>query len=412
MHIAALFFLILLAATAPAEEWPAWRGPRGDGTSTETGVPLRWSTTENVAWKTPIPGIGHSSPIVVGDRVFLGSYVEDGGKRSLFCIDRQTGKIAWERVVLTAPPERKHKWNSHASSTPATDGRHVWIPFLKAPDIWLVCYDMDGKEVWRSSPGTFKSVHGFCSSPILHNDLVILNCDQDDVAFIVAYDKATGKERWRSDRPNRTRSYCAPLIVQAAGKTQMVLTGSLCVASYDPSTGKQHWIIDGPTEQFVASPVFAEGLFFITGGYPQHHFMGIRPDGTGNVTQTHVAWHDKGDAKTVSYVPSPIAHGRHFFVVSDVGVASCLDAKTGNCIWREPLGRHHWPSPVSAENRLYFLDDDGNTFVLQAGPEFRLLEKNPLGEECYASPAISGGRIFIRTMSHLWCVGPAARPPR
>ncbi len=397
--------ILALLATSPAEDWPAWRGPRGDGTSRETGIPTRWSATENIAWKTPVPGIGHSSPIVMGDRVFVTTFIEDGGRRALLCLDRRTGKTLWERVVLTSPPERKHKFNSHASSTPATDGEHVWVTFLQDPDIRVACYDMGGKEVWRASPGTFKSVHGFCTSPTLFRDLVILNCDQDDIAFIVAYDKATGRERWRTDRPNRTRSYCAPLIVETAGRTQMVLSGSKCVASYDPATGAQHWIIDGPTEQFVASPAFAEGLFFITGGYPQHHFMGIRPDGSGNVTATHVAWHDDSDFKAVSYVPSPIAHGPHFFVVSDVGVASCLDAKTGKVRWREPLGRHHWPSPVAAEDRLYFLDDDGNTFVLGAKPNFELVAKNPLGEECYATPAISRGQIFIRTTAHLWCIG-------
>lgn len=408
MTIAPTFALALAIAPAAAEDWPSWRGPRGDGTSRETNVPIRWNATENVAWKTPVPGTGHSSPVVIGDRVFLTSYLPEGDKRCLFCIDRRTGKITWERVVLTSPPERKHRYNSHASSTPASDGRHICVPFLKTPEIWLVCYDLDGKEIWRTSPGTFKSVHGFCSSPLLHRDLVILNCDQDDVAFIVAFDRATGKERWRADRPNRTRSYCAPLVVEAAAKTQMVLSGSKCVASYDPATGKQHWIIDGPTEQFVASPVYAEGLFFITGGYPQHHFMAIRPDGTGNVTHSHVAWHDNGDPKAVSYVPSPIASGKYLFIVSDGGVASCREAKTGKPIWREPLGRHHWPSPVSANNRLYFLDDDGNTFVLDAAPKFRLIEKNPLGEECYASPAISGGQIFIRTMTNLWCLGVAS----
>lgn len=399
--------LALLALSAAAEDWPAWRGPRGDGTSTESGIPTEWDTTRNVAWKAPIPGIGHSSPIVAGDRIFLTAFIEDGGKRAVLCLDRKNGKTLWERVALAAPPERKHKFNSFASSTPATDGNHLWVSFLEAPHIRLTCYDIDGNEIWRQSPGTFSSVHGFCSSPVLYEDLVILNCDQDDVAWIVAYEKATGKERWRTDRPNRTRSYCAPLIAQAAGKTQMVLSGSKCVASYDPATGKQHWIVDGPTEQFVASPVFAEGLFFITGGYPQHHFLAIRPDGSGNVTDSHVAWHDDSDFKAVSYVPSPIAHGPHFFVVSDVGVASCFDAKTGKLRWREKLGRHHWPSPVSAEDRLYFLDDDGNTFVIKAAPDFDLIAKNSLGEECYASPAISRGQIFIRTTAHLWCIGNA-----
>ncbi|MBI5395643.1 MAG: PQQ-binding-like beta-propeller repeat protein [Verrucomicrobia bacterium] len=400
------------AMAAEASDWPCWRGTRGDGVSDETRLPVRWSATENITWKTALPGWGHSSPAIWGDRIFLTTYVEDGGKRQLLCLDRRNGKLLWERVVLASPPEKKHKFNSFASSTPATDGQRVWVPFFQAPDVQLACYDMDGKELWRKSPGTFKSVHGFCSSPLLYKDLVILNCDQDDLAYIVAYEKTTGKERWRIDRPNRTRSYCAPLIVKAAGKMQMVLSGSKCVASYDPDTGRQHWLLDGPTEQFVASPAFESGIVFITGGYPQHHFMGIRPDGTGNVTGTHVVWHDNSDFKAVSYVPSPIAHNGRFFVVSDVGIASCLDAKTGKSLWREQLGRHHWPSPVRVGDLLYFLDDDSNTYVIKASPKFELVAKNPLGEaeaSCFASPAISRGQIFIRTMQNLYGIGPALK---
>lgn len=392
------------AVAIQASDWPCWRGPGRDGASDEKNVPIRWSATANVAWKAPIPGWGHSSPIVCGDRVFVTSFVEEGEKRVLFCLDRRNGKALWERVILTSPPEKKHKLNSYASSTPATDGQRVWVAFLQAPDIRLVCYDMDGKELWRCSPGTFNSRHGYCSSPTLYQDLVILNCDQDDVAWIGAYEKTTGKERWRTDRPNRTRSYCAPLIVEAGGRTQMVLSGSKCCASYDPATGKQHWLIDGPTEQFVASPVFADGMFFITGGFPEFHLIGVRPDGTGNITNTHIVWHDTR-AEFVSYVPSPIAHGRHFFLVADKGIASCWEAKTGKQMWAQRLGRHHSASPVSAEGRLYFLDDDGQMFVFKAAPTFELISKNELGEECYASPAISRGQIFIRTLHNLFCIG-------
>ena len=392
----------LLAASAWAGEWPCWRGSRGDGVSEEMNVPIRWSGTENVAWKVAIPGSGHSSPIVWGDRVFVTTHVEQGNRRVLLCLDRLSGKTLWEKTVVTAKPEKKHNLNSFASGTPATDGQRVWVAFLQAPYIVVACYDMDGKELWHKSPGTFASVHGFCSSPVPYKDTIILNCDQDAVACIVAFDKATGTERWRTDRPNRTRSYCTPTIFQAAGKMQMVLSGSKCVASYDPDTGRQHWLVDGPTEQFVAGVVFADDIFFVTGGFPDLHIVAIRPDGKGNVTDTHIAWRD---TKGVSYVPSPIAHGNYFFVVANGGLASCFEAKTGQRMWQEKLGRHHSASAVSAGGNLYFLDDDGKMFVVRAGPKFELITKNELGEECYASPAISRSQIFIRTLGNLYCIG-------
>ncbi len=392
----------LLATSAFAGDWPCWRGPRGDGVTDETNVPLRWSATDNVAWKVPIPGWGHSSPIVCGKRVFVTTYVEDGNRRVLMCLDRSSGKALWEKTVVTAPPEKKHNLNSYASGTPATDGKHVWSAFLQASDIIVTCHDIDGNEVWRKSPGTFSSVHGFCSSPVLYKDMVILNCDQDAVAWIVAFDKATGAERWRTDRPNRTRSYCTPTIFQAAGKKQMVLSGSKCVASYDPDTGKQHWLVDGPTEQFVAGVIFTDDMFFVTGGYPELHIIAIRPDGAGNVTNTHIAWRG---TEGVSYVPSPVAHGHYFFVVDDRGQGSCFEAKTGKRMWKQKLGRHHSASAVAAGGHLYFLDDDGRMFVVKAGPQFEVLARNDLGEECYASPAISDGQIFIRTLGNLFCIG-------
>jgi hypothetical protein len=396
--------IVVLAGLARAEEWPSWRGPRGDGTSTEAGVPIRWSAGENIAWKVPIPGKGHSSPIVWGDRVFVTTCLESEKKRVLLAVDRRDGKVLWNRVVLAAPLERKNELNSYASSTPATDGRLVYVSFLESPKIQMVAYDMEGKEVWRRSPGDFNAAHGFCSSLTLFKDMVILNGDQDAKAFIVALDKATGEERWRVDRPNRTRSYCPPLITEAGGRTQMVLAGSKCVASYDPGTGKQFWIVDGPTEQFVASMVYTDGLFCMTGGYPSLHILGIRPDGDGNVTGTHVAWHER---KNPSYVPSPIAAGKWFYVISDSGMLSCIEARTGRYAWQQQVARHVSSSPVSAAGNLYFLDDDGLTMVVKAGPTFEVVSKNALGEPCRTSPAISRGRIFVRAIGNLYCIGAA-----
>jgi outer membrane protein assembly factor BamB len=395
--------LILFTTGIRAEQWPEWRGPRGDGTSSETNLPIHWSSTENVCWKVPIPGKGHSSPIVWDDRIFLTTCLENERKRLLLCLDRSDGRLLWQREVLTAKLEPKHSLNSFASATPATDGKHVWVAFLQYPDMQVACYDFEGNKIWQHSPGQFYSIHGFCSSPVLYKDLVILNGDQDAEAWIVALDKATGAERWRADRPNRTRSYCTPLIIDAAGKKQLVLSGSKCVASYDPDTGKQIWIIDGPTEQFVSSLVFTDNVVFLTAGFPTYHLMGIRPDGTGNVTHTHVLWHDK---RAADYVPSPIAHGKYVFFVNDNGAAAgCIVAKSGERMWTHRLGRHFSASPVSAGEYLYFLDDDGNTIVLKAGAKFERVSQNGLGEECHASPAISHGQIFIRTVQHLYCIG-------
>jgi len=398
----------IAADALPADYWPQWRGPTLDGHSREKNVPLRWSRTENVAWKVPVPGAGHSSPIVWQDRIFLTTCIEKELKRRLLCFSRADGRLLWSRDILTAPLERKHPLNCYATGTPATDGRYVFAAFLAAPDVWVVCCDLDGNEIWRKSPGRFYSMHGWGCGPILYKDLVILNCDQDaprgQQAYIVALEKATGRERWRIDRPNKIRSYCNPLIVRAADRMQMVLTGSRCVASYDPDTGAQHWLIDGPTDQFVASPVYADETFFITGGYPTLHIMGIRPDGSGNVSATHVRWHQRTGA---SYVPSPIAFDKYFAVVSDEGLCTCVEARTGRRVWSRQLGAHHRPSPVCAEGRLYFLADNGDMFVLRAAPELELLATNSIGEDCFASPAISRGQIFIRSTTSLWCIGKA-----
>jgi outer membrane protein assembly factor BamB len=398
--------LLLLTAAARAEEWPGWRGPRGDGTSEETAIPVHWSATENVVWKAAIPGTGHSSPVVWGDRVFLTACIEKEQKRELLCLDRRSGKLLWERVVLTAPLERKHPLNSYASSTPATDGKHLWVSFLAYPRMVVVCYDLNGTEVWRASPGEFHSVHGFCSPPVLYKDLVTLNGDQDAMAYIVALEKETGKERWRADRPNRTRSYCPPLVIDAAGHKQLVLSGSKSVASYDADTGKQIWVIDGPTEQFVASLVYRHDLLCLTAGFPTYHLMGIRPDGEGNVTKTAVAWHhDYGKRPEVPYVPSPVAFGDCFAVVSDGGWATCVQIETGKRVWRGRLGGHHSASPVAAGGYLYFPADDGTTYVLRAGPTFEVVARNDLGEDTRSSPAVSHGQLFFRTLGHLYCIG-------
>jgi outer membrane protein assembly factor BamB len=397
-----LWMLLALAGLARAEDWPQWRGPRLDGTSAETNVPLHWSGTSNVLWKTPLPGLGHASPIVAGSRVFTVSAVPESQERVLLAIDRESGKLLWQRGVLKAPLERKHALNSHASSTPACDGESVFVAFLDVNQMLVAAYDLDGKQQWVVRPGKFSSMHGFCSSPILHQDKVILNGDHDGDGYLVALDRGTGKELWRTERPNKTRSYCVPLIHDIAGRTQMILTGSKCTASYDPNNGKLHWILDGPTEQFVASPVYSErdDLVLITAGYPEYHTLAIKADGNGKVGAEKIAWRTK---KGAVYVPSPIIDGDYFFIISEAGIAHCFETKSGKILWQERMGTHH-ASLVSAEKRIYFLNDDGVTHVVEAGPEYRLLARNELGERTFASPAISGGRLFIRGDKHLFCI--------
>jgi outer membrane protein assembly factor BamB len=436
----AAIVLLLCATTLRAEDWPSWRGPRLDGSSLEKDLPLKWSVSkdkktneeklENIAWRTPVAGNGHSSPIVYGDHVFVTTCLLKEQKRMLLCLDRRDGKILWEREAAISPLEFRHKLNSYSSATPATDGKLVYVAFLRLrkktdndgppakprekspispdliPEMVVIAYDFKGEKVWEKVPGRFYSRHGFCSSPILYKDKVILNADQDAEAYIVALDKSTGAEKWRIDRPNRFRSYCVPLIVEAGGKTQMVLTGSQSVTSYDPDNGAPIWNIKGPTEQYVASLVYGDGLLFMTAGFPDYHNLTIRPDGVGDITKTHIHWHEsKTKAKNASYVPSPLAVGKFFYMISDLGYLSSFDSQTGKRSFIEQLGRHHSGSPVLAGGHVYMTDDDGITYVLKGNGAFDVVSRNPLNDECYSSPAVSHGQLFIRTTNYLYCIG-------
>ena len=405
MKLGILCFLTL-SGSLLAEDWPMWRGPRLDGTSFEKDMPTQWGATENVAWRTALPGAGHASPIVYGDKVFVVAADEKTDERLLLCLDRAQGAIIWKAVVIKAPPERLHQLNSRASSTPATDGERVFGTFLDGDQVVVAAHDFAGKQLWLQRPGPFSSMHGFCSSPIIYQDKVIVNCDHDGDGYIVALRRTDGHELWRIARPNNTRSYCVPIIREIAGRTQMVLSGSKCVTSYDPETGKLHWIINGPTEQFVASLVYNEGanLFFLTAGFPQHHILAIRPDGSGDVTESHILWRT---TKGAAYVPSPITMGDYFVVTSDSGVAHCFDAKTGAILWQERLGEQH-ASLVGANGLVYFLNDNGVMHVVRLGPKYELVARNEIGERTFASPAFSGGQIFLRGESNLFCIGKRA----
>ena len=390
----------LILPTVAEETWPSWRGPRGDGSSPDQAVPLEWSVKEHTVWKTPLPGKGHASPVVWQDHVFVVTAVED--RRELICLDRATGKKKWAAIVLTSSRERIHRRNSLASSTPVTDGTHVFVSFLDGKEMHVAAYDFEGKKQWEKRPGVFSSVHGYCSSPILWKDKVIINGDQDGDSYIVALEKKSGKEVWKTMRANRTRSYCTPVIWTIEGRNQMVLSGDKTVASYDPDTGKRHWVIDGPTDQFVASLVYNGDLLFMTCGFPQRHMLAIDPRGSGNVTKSHVRWRTRKDP---SYVPSPVSIGKYFVVVSDSGRASCLEAETGRLAWNERIGREHGASAVTVQGHVCFVSESGVMTVIKPGEEYAEVAKNALGEEMHASPVITRGQWILRGAEHLYCIG-------
>lgn len=405
-----------------AENWPCWRGPRGDGSSVENVVPTNWNgeTGENITWKVRVLGTGHASPIVWGNRIFLVSCVEEKEERLLLCLDRETGKTLWQKTVVKSQLETKHRLNSFASGTPATDGKIVYVSFLvtsgrEVPalnvgkprstttgDMLVAAYDFDGNQLWVTKPGSFTSVHGFCSSPVIYKNLLIVNGDHDGESYVVALNRKTGETVWQTARAHKTRSYCTPIIRDVAGKTQMVMSGSKRVVSLDPLTGEFLWRVDGPTEQFVASMVFDGEKFYMAAGFPTHHVLGIRPDGTADVTDSHVAWHSK---QAKCYVPSPVVIGRHLFVADDRGTANCFDTQSGERLWQDRLGKHYSASLIVANELVYFLADDGVTKVVAPGNQLEVVATNPLGEYTFASPAVSNGQLFIRGEKHLFAIG-------
>ncbi len=412
MHFRSLLVLLFSLAVlfpAYAENWPCWRGPRGDGTSLEPNPPIYWTSTSNVLWKVAVPGEGHSSPIVWQDRVFLTAALKESQERILLSFERKTGATLWKKTVLTAPLEAKNPENSYASSTPATDGQQVYTTFLDGKEVVVAAHDFSGKQLWQSRPGEFYSQWGFSHDPLLFQDKVIVDCDSKGENFIAALDRKDGRTRWRIQRQNPTQSYSKPLIQEMAGRIQLVVPGNKAVTSYDPRDGRQLWVVDGPSEDCVLTPVYNRGANLVLSGssWPKRVLIAIRPDGEGNLTQTHVAW---SGAEGAPYVPSPVSVGEWFFTSGfATKEAFCFEAATGRTLWHEKMGLHH-ASPVTAKGLLYFLNDEGVMHVAKAAAKYELIARNELGEKTYASPAISGGQMFLRSFSHLYCIEEASNP--
>jgi hypothetical protein len=429
-------WLLLLVATAsvraenatssaPGAHWPQWRGPTGQGHCSDTRVPLTWNERQNLLWKTPLPGHGNSTPIVWGDRVFLTAASADGAQRHVLCIRATDGKILWQQFAAkVAQPDKIHAWNTHATPSCTTDGKHVYA-FFGTPG--LFCYDLDGRLVWKHSFGTFTTEPGWGvgASPFLFEDLVIQNCDNDGVAgaakgqvvadpapmALVALDKATGKERWRAER-NMGRGFSTPLLIPSpSGKEELVLNGPRGVWAYDPRTGKELWHCERPrTDELYLfgepMPVSSSDAIFGLSGRPGP-FQAIRKGGQGDVTGTHVLW--EVSRKGSRDVASPILWEDLLYQADNSGRLSCFDIKTGAMIWKDKprLGERILASPVAVRGKLLFLVENGDTVVLQPGRTFQVVARNALrdGTEFRASPAIASGRLFLRSQSHLYCIG-------
>ena len=430
----ALLIISSLTATGLAANWPQWRGPDGSGISNEKNLPAAWTPTTNIKWKAAIPGRGHSSPIVWGNRVFVTTAVEgdvvpgakavkhmNDGKEFLhpdsigadrkhqfkvIALNRESGKVVWEAVAWEGTPyDNRHRKSSYAASTPATDGKMVYAFFGTEG---LYAYDFNGKLAWKAQLGNLGTVGmGTGTSPILFDNLVIVQCDEDngEGSFIVALDKKTGKEAWRTPRKVQV-SWSTPLLVKTATRSELITSGTETVISYDPATGKELWRHKGVESNAIPSPVANSDMVFLVAGFPAKVAMAIKLGGNGDLTGTpNVPWKY---AKGTAYVPSPILYGDYLYLTTDRGILTCIDAKTGEVKYeggRIPIPATFTASPVAFEGKILMTSEDGDTFMVKAGPKHEILGTNSIGEPVYASPAIADGRIFIRGEKNLYCIG-------
>jgi outer membrane protein assembly factor BamB len=390
----------------PATDWPAWRGPTRDGIAASgQNPPLHWSETEGVIWKAPVPGRGHGSPTVVGDRVYLA--IADAENQSVLCLNRNTGQRVWEMKVHSGKPDPGHHSNSSAaSSTVVCDGSRLYINFLNDGAVYTSALDLSGKMLWQHKVCDFVTHQGFGSSPVLYDSLVIVSADHRGGGVIAALNRDTGEQVWSQPRP-KIPNYTSPAVVNAGGRTQVVLAGCNLISSFDPANGKKLWELDGSSEECVVTPVTDGTRIFTSGGYPKNHTVAVFADGSNRV-----AWQNTARV----YVPSMIQKEGYLYAVMDAGLAVCWKADTGTEMWKERLGGDFFASPVMVGNRIYATNVRAKTSVFEATPKhFELLAQNQLGDEVYASPVICGSRIYLRVATHgdkrgeyLYCIGGAS----
>ena len=388
-----------------AAYWPRWRGPSGQGLqglASGTGYPDSWSATENVLWKTPIAGRGNSSPIVWGNRIFLTTAYDNGRRLAVLAFRRSDGSLLWESFVPEGQAHSAHQKNGHASATATTDGRYVYASFGSRG---LVAFDLDGKLVWHRNLGRVDNYHGAAGSPLLYKDRLILYQDQRRDAFVAAFDTRTGREIWRINR-TATVGWGTPIAVRVDDHDEIIVNGQHRVQAYDPDTGRELWRCSGTTFEVIPTPVVGFGMVFCASGRAGPT-LAIRPGGRGDVTDSHLVWRSP---KGSPFVPSPILYGDHLYTINDMAsIVTCVDAATGRVVWQGRLGTARREgfsaSPVAVDDKIFFTNDDGETFVLKAGPTFDLLRVNRLGERTLASPALVDGRWYIRTERSLIALG-------
>ena len=398
----------VLVVTPLSADWPQFRGPDGQGHSQATKLPLNWSETKNVVWKTTIPGRGYSSPVIAGNQVWLTTATAGGRSLRAICVDRTNGQVI-HNVEVLQPKEvgSKHAQNGYASPTPVLDGKHVFVHFGPRG---TVCLDTKGNIVWTHTEFEYSLLQGAASSPILHEDLVILTCDGTDYQFLAALDKRTGKVRWKQPRQHleaaaRKRAiakmaYSTPLVSEVDGVAQLVSNGADHVAAYDVNTGKELWWKPYDGFSIVCRPSYGHGLFYVVGSIvlDHHALYAIRP-GRGEIGEDRVVWQS---SVSIPHVPSPLLVGNEIFVVHDGGVATCFDALTGKVHWKERLGGNYRASPIEANKRVYIPCGDGKTVIFAASKEFKILATNKLDGVLLASPAVAGNALFLRSETHLY----------
>ncbi len=393
---------------ASAANWPRFRGPNGVGIALDKNVPVEWKD-KDILWKVAIPGIGNSSPVIWGDRLFLQSSSADGMERTLRCLNVADGKTRWSKS-LPAATARTHVKNTLASSSPATDGERVYALFWDGAEVTLYAFEFEGKEVWKRPLGNFSSQHGAGASPIVYKDKVILANDQDGSAMVYAFDAKSGKDVWKAERKAFKACYSAPFLIEGPGQpTQLIACSTAGISSYNPDTGVEIWnwtwsFTTAEPLRTVGSPIFSQGLVFATSGAGNgdRHMIAVKADGKGDVTKTNLAWENK---RSFPYVPTMLAWGDHLYFVTDRGIAGCYVAKTGDRVWDERLAGNVTASPVLVDGKVYAISEEGEVFVFAAATEFKLLGKNSVGERVMASPAVADGRLFIRGRQHLFCIG-------
>lgn len=394
MKVLLFLFLSLLI---PAQDWPEFRGPTGQGHSDERGLPLTWSETRNVRWKAAIPGKGWSSPSIQGDRIWLTAATEEGKSLRAISVDRNTGAIVQNIEIfhLKSPGQINSK-NSQASPTPVLEGDRVYLHFGAHG---TACLTQSGEIVWKTRLEYDNGQHGSGGSPVIYDNLLIVSCDGQDIQYVVALDKLTGKVKWKKLREGY-QAYTTPLIVRLPTGDQVISSGAFRAIAYEPRTGKELWQVKyGEGFSNVPRPVSGNGLIFICTGFQQPSLLAVRLDGHGDVTKSHIAWTLK---RGVPLTPSPLLVGEELYLISDNGIASCVDAQTGNPYWQVRLGGNHSASPLYADGRIYFLSEEGESVVIAPGKEFKVLATNQLDGQTLASMAVSSGSIFVRSQTHLY----------